>query len=685
MNRFLLCRSDESADHGFALTRSIAYEKRITVPYENNVIGFEFAALDFTSPGENEYAYQMVGFDNDWVFAGNRRSATYTNLDPGAYTFRVKASNNDGVWNEQGTSIEIIILPPPWRTWWAYSLYSLFGIGVLLISRREIIKRERLRNEIQLKRVEADRYHELDTLKSRFFANISHEFRTPLTMLLGPIEKRLSNATDASDKKELSIMRNNASRLLTLVNQLLDLSRLESGSLKLQCRQLNLNKLIERVSSQFASMADSRNITFQIDASEAVDLFADAEKVEKIITNLLSNAFKFTAAHGSIRLSIGKSATDKQFPVGSAKITVKDTGIGINDDDLPRIFDRFYQVDNTTTRQYEGSGIGLALVKELVDFHHGSVAAESIAGEGTCFTILLPLGKEHLTRDELVLTPAEKLPLDQPPAMTDSLEEVDDIDAGPSMPKLLIIEDNADLRYYLRSCLSGKYNVVESPDGTDGYQKALEQIPDLVVTDLMMPGMDGIELCEKLKAEEKTSHIPIILLTAKVDHSTKLDGLKKGADDYITKPFSPDELLTRVENLITIRRNLQQKYSRQLRLMPSAIDVVSMEDRFVKKVMTVIEQYMEDTSFSVDVLASEMAMSNTQLYRKLKSLTGFTPNELIRNTRLERAASLLRQRAGNVADIAYLVGFNNLSYFSKCFKEKFGVSPSEFTVVEEPK
>ena len=671
--------SNHSADGAFVLTSSITNEKRIALPYKSNVIGFEFAALDFTSPGENEYAYQMVGFDNDWVFAGNRRSATYTNLDPGEYTFRVKASNNDGVWNEQGTAIEVVILPPPWRSWWAYSMYSLFGIGVLLISRREIIKRERLRNEIQLKRVEADKYHELDTLKSRFFANISHEFRTPLTLLLGPIEKRLSNATAAPDKKELTIMQNNASRLLTLVNQLLDLSRLESGSLKLQCRQLNLNKLIERVSSQFSSMADSRNITFQIDASEDFDLFADGEKVEKIITNLLSNAFKFTAANGTIHLIITKRTADKQFPVGSAEIKVKDTGIGIKDYDLPKIFDRFYQVDNTTTRQYEGSGIGLALVKELVELHHGSIVVESIIGEGTSFTIHLPLGKDHLTSNELASVTSEELSQDQTAVILDALEEVDDFDAGLSMPKLLIVEDNADLRYYLRSCLSDNYNVVESPDGNDGYQKAVDQIPDLIVTDLMMPGMDGIELCKKLKANEKTSHIPIILLTAKADHSTKLEGLRTGADDYITKPFSQDELVTRVENLITIRRNLQQKYSRQLLLMPSEIDADSMEDRFVKKVMTVIEKYMDDSSFSVDVLAREAAMSNIQLYRKLKSLTDFTPNELIRNTRLERAASLLKQRAGNVADVAYQVGFNNLSYFSKCFKEKFDVSPSEYS------
>jgi signal transduction histidine kinase/ligand-binding sensor domain-containing protein/DNA-binding NarL/FixJ family response regulator len=671
--------SNRSSGDGFVLTRSITYETTITLPYKSNVIRFEFAALDFTSPSENEYAYKMVGFDNDWVYANSRRSATYTNLDPGVYTFRVKASNNDGVWNDQGTSIEVVILSPPWRTWWAYSLYSIVGIGVLLIARREIIKRERLRSEIKLKHIEAEKYHELDTLKSRFFANISHEFRTPLTLLLGPIEKRLSRATEPSDKKELSIMHSNASALLTLVNQLLDLSRLESGSLKLQCRQLNLNKLIERVSSQFASMADSRNITFQIEATEDVDLFVDAEKVEKIIINLLSNAFKFTSTNGSIQLIISKRKADRQFPSGSAAIIVKDTGIGIKGDDIPRIFDRFYQVDNTATRQYEGSGIGLALVKELVELHHGSIVVESSVGEGTSFTIHLPLGHDHLTTNELVLTTAGELSLEQTPVVSDSYEEVDDLGTGSSVAKLLIVEDNADLRYYLRSCLSDTYTITESQDGTDGYQKAVEQIPDLVVTDLMMPGMDGIELCKRLKANEKTSHIPIILLTAKADHSTKLEGLRTGADDYITKPFSPDELVTRVHNLITIRTNLQQKYARRLQLMPSEIVVESMDDQFMKKVMTIVERHLDDGAFGVEVLAGEAAMSNIQLYRKLKSLTGFTPNELIRNTRLERAASLLKQRAGNVADIAYKVGFNNLSYFSKCFKEKFGVSPSEYT------
>ena len=660
-----------------------SYQKELK--YYENVLNIKFASLDFTDPEKNQYAYQMVGFDKDWIYSGNNNTATYTNLDPGRYTFRVKASNNDGLWNEEGTSLTIKILPPPWKTWWAYSGYGIVLVLTLTLARNEIVKREKLKTNAKLKELEAEKYQELDTMKSRFFANISHEFRTPLTLLLGPIAKRLSSSTNADDKKELSIMDNNAKRLLTLVNQLLDLSRIESGSLRLKCQLTRLNTMVKFISSQFASMADSRNIDFRIESQENIDLYTDIEKLEKIITNLLSNAFKFTPSHGSITVTLSANAPDKDFKSGFAEVKVIDSGIGISATDLPKIFDRFYQVDSSATRQYEGSGIGLALVKELVELHHGAITVSSSPGEGTSFIVRLPLGKDYLSPEDILTEVNQVTSANSIPIVEEIYNETGEPNLESVMLKVLMVEDNADLRHYLRSCLSDKYNILESKDGADGFAKAVDEVPDLIISDLMMPVMDGMELTKKLKADEKTSHIPIILLTAKADHSTKLEGLRTGADDYITKPFSPDELVTRVGNLITIRRNLQQKYSRQLRLMPSEIDVVSMEDRFVKKVMTVVEQYMDDTSFSVDVLAREMAMSNTQLYRKIKSLTSFTPNELIRNTRLERAASLLRQRAGNVADIAYQVGFNNLSYFSKCFKEKFGLSPSEFAVVDQSK
>ncbi len=645
--------------------------------YFENVLTFEFAALDFTAPQNNQYAYQLVGFDPDWVYSGTRRTATYTNLDPGTYTFRAKGSNNDGVWNEEGASISILILPPPWKTWWAYSAYGIAFLLLLVIARNDVVKRERLKVKSKLKEMEADKYHELDTLKSHFFANISHEFRTPLTLILGPLEKRLAHATEDADKKELSIMHRSASRLLTLVNQLLDLSRLEAGTLTLKGHVQSINEFIPAIASQFSSMADSKTITFQLHTDQPVALFFDPDKLEKIITNLLSNAFKFTPSGGTIMLTLAQHGPTESFKYGYAEIKVDDSGSGIEAEHLGRIFDRFYQADTSTTRRYEGSGIGLALTKELVELHQGSITVASTPGKGSCFTVQLPLGTAHLKASDIEYMETKV----QPSVLSNEHIEVVEHERETeesSHPRVLIVEDNADLRFYLHNSLKEFYEVQEGDDGEQGYNVALEIIPDLIISDLMMPRMDGLQLCQKLKSNEKTSHIPIILLTAKADIETKLEGLHIGADDYIAKPFDARELQARIHNLIESRRKLQLKFSQQFNPSASEIKVESLEDRFLKKVKSTIEVHMGDSTFGVESLANEVAMSTIQLYRKLKALTGYTPNELIRNMRMDRAASLLRQHAGNVSEVAYQVGFNSMSYFAKCFKEKFHESPSEF-------
>ena len=620
----------------------------------------------------------MVGFDPDWIYSGNRRTATYTNLNPGTYTFRVKGSNNDGVWNEEGKSLQIIILPPPWRTWWAYLCYGILLLFLLFVSRNEIIKRERLKAKAKLKELETEKYQELDTLKSRFFTNISHEFRTPLTLLLGPIEKRLSVATEPSDRTELSIMYRNAARLLTLVNQLLELSRLEAGTLKLKAKYQSLPSFIQSIASQFASMADSKSIRFKIEAENPLSLFFDADKMEKIITNLLSNAFKFTQGGGTITLTLNEHSPSERFKNGYAEIKVIDSGPGIESEHLEKIFDRFYQADSSSTRGYEGSGIGLALTKELVELHRGSISVSSEQGAGSCFTVLLPMGQEHLQPFEIDLTEIEPRTV----SYTDekSVDETDQVIPvqHTSLASVLIVEDNADLRYYLTSNLKNLYNVHEASDGEIGYALALDLIPDLILSDLMMPKMDGLQLCKKLKTNEKTSHIPFILLTAKTEIETKVEGLQLGADDYVAKPFDARELQARINNLIESRKKLQQKFSKQFSLSVSDITVESVEERFLKKVKDTIETHLGDPDFGVENLADEVAMSHIQVYRKLKALTGQSPNELIRNMRIDRAASLIRQRAGNVSEIAYQVGFNSMSYFAKCFKDKFKVTPSEF-------
>jgi len=660
--------------------KSLMPGHEMELDYFENVMSFEFSALDYTDPIKNQYAYQMVGFDPEWINSGNRRTATYTNLNPGTYTFRVKGSNNDGVWNEEGRSLNIIILPPPWRTWWAYLSYGLFLIFLLFVSRNEIIKRERLKAKAKLKELEAEKYQELDSLKSRFFTNISHEFRTPLTLLLGPLEKRLSVATDPVDKTELSIMYRNAARLLALVNQLLELSRLEAGTLKLKARYQSLPTFIQSIASQFSSMADSKTIRFKIEAEKPLSLFFDGDKMEKIITNLLSNAFKFTPPGGAVTLTLHEHSATERFKNGYAEIKIVDSGPGIESEHLGKIFDRFYQADSSSTRGYEGSGIGLALTKELVELHRGSIIVSSERGSGSCFTVLFPMGKEHLQPVEI--DPNETT---EPHSVSytdeksiDEIDQVVEVKHAAHLTTVLIVEDNADLRYYLATNLKSLYKVHEASDGEMGYALALELIPDLILSDLMMPKTDGLQLCKNLKTNEKTSHIPFILLTAKTEIEAKLEGLQLGADDYIAKPFDARELQARINNLIESRKKLQLKFSKQFSLSVTGITVESVEERFLKKVKDTIETNLGDPDFGVENLAEEVAMSHIQVYRKLKALTGQAPNELIRNMRIDRAASLIRQRAGNVSEIAYQVGFNSMSYFAKCFKEKFNVTPSEF-------
>lgn len=660
----------------FPVQSEVKYPSEIALPYNEANFKISFAVLDLIMPEKNEFKYLLEGVNNEWIFSGTNNTATYSNLNPGTYNFRVLGSNHSGTWNEEGASIKITILPPPWKTWWAYSIYTIAFVLFLVIGRNEIVKRERLKGKIKLKELEAERYHELDAIKSRFFANISHEFRTPLTLLLGPIEKRLSATHQDQDKAELSMMHRNASRLLTLVNQLLDLSRLEAGTLKLQCRYGSLNHFIHTISNQFSSMAASKKIDFAISASEDISLYFDHDKLEKIITNLLSNAYKFTPTEGSITLALDQYAPTKIFPQGFAEIVVWDTGKGIENEHLSKIFDRFYQADSSSTRGYEGAGIGLALTKELVELHGGVISVTSVKNEGSCFAVKLPLGHTHLKPDEL-LAPLEEsaqletFPTDVPTPASASIDH-------SHLPKILIVEDNADLRTYLRNNFNGLYAVQEAGDGEQGFALAVREIPDLVISDLMMPVMDGYQLCKKIKGDEHTSHIPVILLTAKADLPSKIEGLEAGADDYLPKPFDWTELHTRIKNLIDIRKKLQEKFAQQMNVKPTEVTVLSTEDRFLKKVLAIVESNISNPGFSVEFLAAEAAMSNVQLYRKLKALTNQTPNELIRNFRLERAASLLKQHAGGVAEIAYQVGFNNLSYFAKCFKEKFGVTPSEF-------
>ena len=518
----------------------------------------------------------------------------------------------------------------------------------------------------------------LDVAKSHFFANISHEFRTPLTLLLGPLQEQINKSLQPADKEQFMVMKRSATRLLNLVNQLLDLSRLESGTLKLQVSNQDIVSFVKQLSIQFQSIAQSRQIEFKFDAPDEISLWFDADKVEKIVTNLLANAIKFTPAGGVVSIAICKVADRADDRKGFVEIEVSDSGIGIEEDKVGRIFDRFYQVSDSSRKEYEGTGIGLALVRELVEIHHGTIQVLSSYGQGSIFTVSLPLGNIHLGSGEIIERPADfrenghdftglDVPKIKPEPVKTHSEESHHV---------LIVEDNVDLQKYLAGGLKD-FTLSFANNGQEGIDVAFAELPDLIISDLMMPRVDGMELVKQIKTDERTSHIPVILLTAKVDAGTRLEGIEIGADDYVAKPFEMVELKARIQNLIESRRLLREKFSVAKVIKPNDLKLESLEDQFLKKVLTAVENHISDALFSVDTLAEETAMSQVQLYRKLKALTGKTPNEIIRNMRLDRAKSMLEQRAGNVSEIALQAGFRNMSYFAKCFKEKFGANPSE--------
>lgn len=693
------------------LDKSFPIKNKIELSHTENFISFEFAALNYVSTEKNQYAYKMEGVDKDWVYSGTRRFVSYPNLDPGEYIFSVKGSNNDGVWNESGTSIRIIILPPFWETWFAYLSYASLFIFALYGIRRYEMNRISYKNQVELDTAVMKEREETDVIKSRFFANISHEFRTPLTLILGPAEKIISQTSD-DVIKDANIIKRNSRRLLQLINQLLDLSKLESGKLKLEASKGNIVSFVKGVALSFESLAESKDITLKLmSEKDFIELYFDKEKMMKILTNILSNAFKFTPDEGTIAVSI--NSKPPSFPPlvkgelqeGSVEIRINDTGIGIPQEEIPKLFDRFYQVDSSFTKEYEGTGLGLALTKELVELHRGKINVESKIGDSqnkqtglpsgqagwTEFLVTLPLGSSHLQADEIITTVKTQtsiVPVEQESYESELNENTFDSKAisntdwdnkDPSEEKtiILVVEDNYDMREYIKQSLVDKYQVEEAVNGEQGVRKAEKIIPDLIITDMMMPRMDGNELTNILKNNEKTNHIPIVLLTARSGQENKIEGLETGADDYLTKPFEIKELLARIDNLIKIRRQLQAKFSKiEYFFNRSGKRERSLDEVFLHKIMEVIDKHISEEEFSIEDFGTEVGMSRTQFHRKFKAITGKTASMFLRSVRLVRARKMIEQQRGNISEIAYSVGFSSPSYFSKCFKEEFGFPPS---------
>lgn len=655
--------------------------QNIRVSHNEDVLTFQFAALDFSAPGKNQYAYKMEGLSENWVESGNHSSAVFTNLRHGEYTLRIKASNNDGIWNEAGISIGLIVTPPWWHTWWAYAGYGLlFFIGFYSLRRYEL-NRYQLKTQLELERVQTESLRKLDHLKSQFFANISHEFRTPLTLILGQIETVLTSKIDRNEKRKLEMATKNANRLLSLINQLLDLSKLESGKMEINSEQHNIVSFLKSLLYSFETLAESKEIELYFQSeSESIPVRFDADKLEQVFVNLITNAFKFTEPGGQVSLSVSKNEKH------TIEIRVKDTGIGIPENHLNNIFDRFYQVDSSTTRIHEGSGIGLALVYEFIKLHNGDIEAESHtpdAGDslqsGTEFIIHLPIGK--ITNKADFGENAFKLSQDEPGIdPVSAVSKHHDLKLySSSMDKelLLIVEDNAEVREFIREQLQDDYRILEAENGSQGLEFSLKEIPDLIISDLMMPQMDGEEFCLSIRNDEKTSHIPIIMLTARAGLENKLRGLESGIDAYLTKPFKVKELQLRVRKLIEQREKLRKQFSESGLISTSNVTDNS-EKEFLEKAISVVEENFTNNQFKVNHLAGNLNMSPSQLNRKLTALVDKSAVQFMISVRLQHAANLLQGSDKTVAEISYEIGYNDQAYFTRAFKKQFGISPTEY-------
>lgn len=682
----------------------------VIVAYHQRNVTLRFAALSYRFPERNRYAYRLVGYDHGWQYVGTQRYATYTNLPPGSYTFEVKAANSDGMWSEQATTLALTVRPPWWRTPWAYLAYGavlvLAFTGVVKLRVRYLEQQNRQleatvaartakiafqQQQLRQQHKDLEEQHqqvqeakavierqaaqlaEIDAMKSRFFANLSHEFRTPLTLILGPLHDMRTGVwgrVSADMQRHLALMQDQGQRLLRLVNQLLDLAKLEAGRTALRPVLGELVGFVEGVVRSFAPRAEQTAIVLQCHSGVRVWGCAfDADALEKILTNLIANAMQFTAAHGKVRVTLAAEADAVTF-------RIQDTGEGIPEAVIPHIFDRF-------ASQPSGTGIGLALVHELVELHEGTIDVTSEVGFGTTVTVQLPLkkapGDPH--------THVQQHRMDSPDtagwngngrSATDLSETSGDGAGTPLKPTVLVVEDHAEVRAYLCSHLRQHYTVIEATDGEEAWVQVHEHAVDVVVSDVMLPGMDGFALCERIKGDGTYGTTPVILLTARGAAEDRMHGLTLGADDYIAKPFVGEEVRVRIANLLANRQRLRRRFSEEVRVGPEEIIVPSYEAVLIEQVRTVVEARLGESSFGVEALADEVGLSARQLQRRLKASTNLSVAAYIRKVRLQRAAQLLAQQSGTVSEISYAVGFKNADHFSALFRRTFGITPSQY-------
>jgi signal transduction histidine kinase/ligand-binding sensor domain-containing protein/DNA-binding response OmpR family regulator len=665
------------------------FDEVLYLEYQSQ-LKLHFSVPTYAYPEGVRYQYRING--SKWQDI-SFNFIEYTSLPKGAHLIEIRAKKFNSDWSPI-TKLEVEVIPPFWDTWWFKVLVSLTFIALvygIVRWRSGQLEKDKLRLEqVVIQRTfelaqqkeeiasQAEKLKEMDKMKSHFFSNISHELRTPLTLIIGPAEQLLNSSENKTSKTRSKAILNNAQRLLKLINQLLDFSKLESGKLVLQPKAGKFNSFLKNIIYSFELLANQKDITLKLKLHQQDIMHEfDHDKLEKVFFNLLSNALKFTPEGGEVIMEVNQKAD-------IIHIKVSDTGIGIPEPALPFIFDRFYQVDGSQTRVHEGTGIGLSLVKELLELHGGSITAESILHRGTTFFIQLPLQQSNVaTTDELSTTTEQSLPVVQPVAVDEDLAAEIAQSEPTDEHTILVVEDNHELRQFISAELTHHYKVIEAADGLEGIKQASSHIPDLIISDLMMPKADGLELLRTLRKKQETSHIPIIILSARASFESKITGLETGGDDYLTKPFSPKELMLRIKNTLDRREKLKEVFMQHMQkpevaIEPSQVTATSMDETFLTKALDTVEEHLNDTAFDVSAFSKEMGMSQSGLFKKLKALSGLSTTEFIRTIRLKRAASLIQQQSGRIEEIAFQVGFNDVSYFNRCFKKQFGVTPKKY-------
>ena len=679
-------KSDAQQNTNLATT-FIKENTHVDILYANKTFQFEYALNDYRNTDKTQYSYQLEGYDDVWSAPSLSNRTSFNSLPSGKYLFRVKALTARGQWHPQELSIPVTVHPPWWHSSWAYLIYFLLAICLVYITYVLIKRRWQLRNQLQSEQQEAQRLKELDHFKSRLYTNLTHEFRTPLTVILGIAEElaegswqeMVSNAEKQRLKESLGLVQRNGRSLLRLINQLLDLSKLENNAFTLNIEQGDIVSYLRYITQSFQTFTNSANLSLQFFTTlENLIMTFDPQQIQHIMTNLLSNAVKFTPSGGEIHVRLSKEEN-------TLKIEVKDNGIGIAEKDLPHIFDRFYQADNTATQSGSGTGIGLAHTQELAKLMGGNISVKSTLGKGTRFVVSLPVeekGERPAVESGQWAVGSDQL--SRPYISSHTQPTTNNQQPATDFPSLLIIEDNADVVFYLKSCLADKYQLDIAYNGRIGIEKALEHIPDLIISDVMMPEKDGYEVCNTLKNDERTSHIPIILLTAKADNASKIVGLKRGADVYLSKPFHKQELLVRLEMLIERQKRLIAYFFKIFTsdTTTQSVEVlkeeaIAVENIFIQKVQKIVAENYTDEHFALPQLCEAVSMSRSQLYRKIKALTGISPSAFIRTYRLQQAKLLLETEDLTVSEVAWKVGFKDRAHFSKAFQEKFGFWPSE--------